>query len=495
MNLEAMMDSEVRQAMGLQRDPFSAKDDLDLCYVHPGLTQRLNLLTNLVRGGDFLILVLGERGSGKTMLRNLFLDSVDLPLAWRRCRMRQRLTGSSGRFTRLGKLHKHRAHLLPEKPHPTIMIDDAHQLGRDELKQLLKAPLTPDASFGSKRLILFCEPSLGPTIEILYDELGIQTPISRIHLPPIKKGQTGEYLQHRLRVCGYQGNLPFGKAAIKAIHENSMGIPADINRLARAYLANRFGKGWFPVPRMNFIRSRSIGGIAESTWLLLALLLVAVFLFFDSSPTNWTWQFSQLFRKEQGVLSASVDRRFAVPAIDAVGSPSPPVHHFAAFDSMPTEQFVPLEFAPEPEKERFDRPKKDLQESLPLSAEPEPFTIHDQTWLLAQNPKSLTIQIVGVRKKSSLVGLIKRHRLDLRHKVAFLETNLKGKPWYQGFYGLFNTRPEALTALEGLPPEILESAPFIVGLAIIQQRIKRGFRPQQQPQDSAVLVAFAKPVQ
>ncbi|MEJ5359645.1 MAG: AAA family ATPase [Desulfobacterales bacterium] len=48
------------------------------------------------------------------------------------------------------------------------------------------------------------------------------------HLPALEEAETGQYIQHRLRVAGARGEI-FTPAAVRAVHEFSKGLPRLIN--------------------------------------------------------------------------------------------------------------------------------------------------------------------------------------------------------------------------------------------------------------------------
>jgi DamX protein len=393
------------------------------------------------------------------------------------------------------------------------MVDDLHRLSRNELAQLLRAPLAPDASFGSKRLILFCEPHLNPVIEALYAELGIETPISRIHMPNISRGETGAYLEHRLRLCGYEGHPPFKAAAIRKIHTNSMGLPAEINRHARAYLVKREVGRFGSLFLLRKERAGSVEGVSERTWLLLGFFLVAVFLFFESGSPFRAWLSTSASQRSTGAMTTPASHRFAVAAVPDAQAASE-THSFALnLNPKPTPTMSPAEARQYPVTDRVipralspavTMPGAIAQETetlpalpvtgqAPPSASPateeEALVIHDNAWLLVQTPMAFTIQFIAARNRSSLVSLVRKHRLDRRHQVALLETDHQGRPWYQGYYGVFDSHEEALAAMGDLPLEIQQANPFVIRISAVQAKIKQEEPPIVFPRDAPVFIA------
>jgi general secretion pathway protein A len=60
---------------------------------------------------------------------------------------------------------------------------------------------------------------------------------------PLAEQDTYEYIQHRLKIVGYQGSGLFSKKAMNLIWLHSEGIPRKINILCDNVLLNAYGMG------------------------------------------------------------------------------------------------------------------------------------------------------------------------------------------------------------------------------------------------------------
>jgi DamX protein len=98
--------------------------------------------------------------------------------------------------------------------------------------------------------------------------------------------------------------------------------------------------------------------------------------------------------------------------------------------------------------------------------------VRREKWLLAQDPESYTIQIMGVYNEQSLLDFIKRYQILEQGEVAYYETLFQGRPWYQLLYGLYPTKQAAQLAADELPENIRRAGPWMRRLASIQQAIK-----------------------
>ena len=63
--------------LGLHTEPFSSDTQDEFFFLDPQRTQRLNMLYHLAQNSELLLVVTGEKGSGKTSLLQHFIDMGD----------------------------------------------------------------------------------------------------------------------------------------------------------------------------------------------------------------------------------------------------------------------------------------------------------------------------------------------------------------------------------------------------------------------------------
>ncbi|KGM43393.1 hypothetical protein JY97_07605 [Alkalispirochaeta odontotermitis] len=135
------------------------------------------------------------------------------------------------------------------------------------------------------------------------------------------------------------------------------------------------------------------------------------------------------------------------------------------------------ETSPQPKTERptavKPAPVKKPVPAKPLAAMSKPAAreIHREKWLLSQDASSYTIQIIGVSTEKSMLKFIERNPLLKQNDIAYYESVLRGKPWFQALYGIYPTKEEARRAIEKLPENIRLSGPWIRRLAAVQNTI------------------------
>lgn len=87
---------------------------------------------------------------------------------------------------------------------------------------------------------------------------------------------------------------------------------------------------------------------------------------------------------------------------------------------------------------------------------------HDGAWLLAQNPKAFTVQLLGAPDPSTMARIIAQYSAQLGDNgLAYAVTQRNQRDRYNLFYGLFDTAEQARTALESLPPALRVNKPWV----------------------------------
>jgi type II secretory pathway predicted ATPase ExeA len=212
--------------LGLDLKPPGLNQWNRFFYKSPMIAQRLSLLNNIVgtRNGA-IIVVIGERGSGKTTLMNRFITEADF--RWRVGRIKFR---SGRKLPATWRSLGNRMVLLTRKDQPpSVIIDDAHQLSTAELRLVLQCTVNADGRRKIKSIVLLAEPAMRGRFAEIMRWLPPGSVIEKIHMTPLTERQTAAYLQHRLRAAGYLRDNPFTPAHVRKIHEQSGGLPGWIN--------------------------------------------------------------------------------------------------------------------------------------------------------------------------------------------------------------------------------------------------------------------------
>lgn len=239
-------------AYGLTEAPFSQQHDDHFLYLNTALTKRLELINHYIQYSNLLLILTGERGIGKSSLKQRFINTA--AEEWQICEIQARTTMDADLLLRqiatgLGvidpplesslifeDLSNQLEQLYQESYVPILIIDDAHELPQDALQALLYLAENHTDQQTALRIILFCEPEIDTMLE---DPalLSLKERVTHyMEIPLLDETQTAEYLRHRLAVAGLDSASPFTPVLVSKIFKASEGLPSKINEFAHQNL-------------------------------------------------------------------------------------------------------------------------------------------------------------------------------------------------------------------------------------------------------------------
>ena len=247
------------QFFGLKEKPFSLTPDTDYFYRYSGHQEALNVLLVALRNGEGFVRVIGEVGSGKTLLCRQLLKILQNGCAT--------VYLPNPLLTQLELYQAIAAELQLDVPEAaTVQHLNQHLLKalialREQGKPLVvlidEAQTMPLPTLEALRLLSNIETEKEKLLHIFFfaqpefeDMLGrkeLRQLRQRItfsyHLPPLQEREVASYLDHRLQVAGYQGKGLFLPGAVKQLYAASEGYPRLINLLAHKSMLAAYGKG------------------------------------------------------------------------------------------------------------------------------------------------------------------------------------------------------------------------------------------------------------
>jgi general secretion pathway protein A len=119
-----------------------------------------------------------------------------------------------------------------------VIVDEAQQMSVESLEQIRILSNLETATRKLLQILLVGQPELEEKLKLnelrqLDQRIGI-----RCYLKPLPRKETYRYVEHRLRIAGLPGELPFNRSALAKIHQYSHGIPRVINLVCdRALMA------------------------------------------------------------------------------------------------------------------------------------------------------------------------------------------------------------------------------------------------------------------
>ncbi|MCE5336084.1 MAG: AAA family ATPase [Desulfobacteraceae bacterium] len=242
---------------GLKKRPFILTPDPNFLYFSSALDMALTHLEyGLIHNAGFIALT-GEIGVGKTtllkylfdrvsksqdiaMIFNTQLDSLSL-LEMIAREFELPLSPTTGKAEILGLLHTHFIRQYSGGKRSLIVIDEAQNLSLEACEELrMLSNLEADNDF-LVQIILVGQHQLrdrlsDPNLAQLTQRISVY-----YHLPPLEAEEVSKYVEHRLKVAGYDRPEPlFTPDGLKVIAEISKGVPRVINTICESALTYAF---------------------------------------------------------------------------------------------------------------------------------------------------------------------------------------------------------------------------------------------------------------
>jgi len=282
------------QHFGLREPPFGITPDTSFFYAYTSAQEALNTVLVAVANGEGFIKIIGEVGTGKTLLCRKLLGTLDdnwvsayIPNPDLEPRtLLFALADELGVKIEQG-LDQH--HLLKalnlallkfarHKKRVLVCLDEAQAMPIESLETLRLLTNLETEKRKLLQVILFGQPELDiklaqNSIRQLRQRITFQHNLGM--LTPI---ETEHYLGHRMAIAGYSGDAVFSNWAVRSLHRASRGVPRLINILANKSLMLAYGAG---VRRVSWehvraaVRDTPAATGLRQVWTWLALACVA----------------------------------------------------------------------------------------------------------------------------------------------------------------------------------------------------------------------------
>ncbi len=243
---------------GLREFPFGLTPDTGYFFPGAGTQAALNTLLVALDAGEGLIKIVGEVGSGKTLLCRYLLNQLEAE-GWAAAyipnphltpaALNQALLGELGgdvkRSLAYGLTKALEARLLDlarDGRRAVALIDEAQAIPLESLEALRLITNLETEKRKLLQIVLFGQPELDARL----DDPAVRQIKSRIafhdQLTPLSGAETPAYLTHRAALAGAPRPL-FQAAAARKLHRASRGTPRLLNVLAHKALLLAYGEG------------------------------------------------------------------------------------------------------------------------------------------------------------------------------------------------------------------------------------------------------------
>lgn len=267
---------------GLNQLPFGITPDTEFAF--PGKSHRegINLLHFALASGEGFIKVVGEVGTGKTLLCRSFLR--ELPADWLAAyipnpqmeprelllEIADELGAAQGvkDIARLVKrINRRLIEIAGEGRKVALCIDEAQTMPSVTLESLRLLSNLETEKRKLLHIVLFGQPELDAMLAT-HSTRQIRQRIAFAHrLNPLDADEVKSYVEQRLSTAGYRGEPLFTRAALRALSDRSGGSPRLINILANKAMLAAFGEGRLHIePSHVKAAARDTDGARGKSW-------------------------------------------------------------------------------------------------------------------------------------------------------------------------------------------------------------------------------------
>ncbi len=474
---------------GLKEPPFKITPNTEVFYTGGNRGAVLDALIYAINSGEGIVKVVGEVGSGKTMLCRMLqtmlpdkIESIYLAnpsvapedvLHAIAFELQLKLPKNADRLKVMQVLQAHLLARHAAGKQVVIFVEEAQGMPLATLEEIRLLSNLETKHDKLLQIVLFGQPELDENL----NQTNIRQLRERIthsfNLAPLQTKEIGEYLIFRLRAAGYFGPHLFSNAAISKIATSALGLVRRVNILADKSLLAAFADNEYQVTPKHVQAA-----IADSEFGLEALKRQA--------------------KKSQAFMWAALLILGLVLGY-AVSMWSYKSENLESAISQPTRLAKQTEIAVKPASANKTEPNiNETTNNSKPSAAPQtspiaapvvataslaPTTILNQqddiltrrlkattTWLASQAPTTVSIQLMGASSDAQLKNDLEKLSSQLELDNIFVyRTKVNNLPFLSVLYGSFADRFAASQALEKLPVEVQKNRPQLRTIAGVLQ--------------------------
>lgn len=233
---------------GLDQPPFKITPDTRLFFPGANRGAALEALVYAITSGEGIVKVVGEVGSGKTMLcRMLELElprHVDVVYIANPSlspehilhaivfELKLNVSPGDDRLVVMRALQDFLLAKHAENRRVVLFIEEAQSMPMATLEEVRLLSNLETGQDKLMQIVLFGQPELEDTLS-RHEIRQLKERITHTFpLTPFQHWEIRDYLNSRLRACGFRGAEVFGPSAVKAIEKYSAGLVRRINIIA-----------------------------------------------------------------------------------------------------------------------------------------------------------------------------------------------------------------------------------------------------------------------
>ena len=495
---------------GLKEPPFKITPNTDFFFSGANRGAVLDALVYAIANGEGIIKVVGEVGSGKTMLCRMLqsilpekIESIYLAnpsvapedvLHAIAFELQLKLPKNADRLKVMQQLQAHLLDRHAEGRQVVIFVEEAQGMPLATLEEIRLLSNLETKQDKLLQIVLFGQPELDDNLSKAHIRQLRERITHSFHLEPLGTKEIGEYLSLRLRAAGYHGPHLFSEAAIKKLSSAAKGLARRVNILADKSLLAAFADNVYQVTPKHVkaaIQDSEFGRHTaryQQHYVWAIILLV-----FLMGALGYTWWQSSSKVKPMTSLGA-VENKTAKTLVvkKAVITAEPQaekiinsvVTHDTNLKSNNTgaESEVVSPIVPPPSSTIATNVLPPMTKAGEVPVKPileikkslvERRLEVTKNWLFSGQPSTITIQIKSLPTEVKLDGELERmsQQIDIDN-IYLYQKQQNGHIYNVILYGQFSQRSDALAALNNLPASIKNNRPYLRTLAGINRDVE-----------------------
>jgi len=279
---------------GLKELPFTLTPNTNFYLGLEPHNEALAVLLTALKAGEGFIKVVGEVGTGKTLLCRKLLNEIPdhfvtayipnpylKPDELRRAVAVELGVKQAQRMSvqLLTQRIQQRLLALHKEGHSVVLIlDEAQALPAESLEALRLFTNLETETRKLLQVVLFAQPELDDRLnEAAFRQLKQRITFS-YRLRAMTVNEVESYIHHRLHVAGYKGAALFSRQVCKKIAKKTQGIPRLVNIVCHKVLMLSYGQGTFQITNNQLkIAVQDTEATANSNFSLFQVTMMTLF--------------------------------------------------------------------------------------------------------------------------------------------------------------------------------------------------------------------------
>ena len=244
---------------GLERPPFKITPDTSMFYEGSKRGAALEALIYAIKSGEGIIKVVGEVGSGKTMLCRMLelrLSSIvdvvyianpslspDNILHVIAHELHLDVQSNDSKLDVMQKLQDYLLHKHANNRQVVVFVEEAQSMPVETLEEIRLLSNLETDQHKLLQMVLFGQPELDDKLAQSQIRQLKERITHSFYLDPFPPEDTLDYLNFRLRAVGYRGPSIFNQRTANAVEKYSSGLSRRINIIADKALMATFSDG------------------------------------------------------------------------------------------------------------------------------------------------------------------------------------------------------------------------------------------------------------